>query len=206
MFCVFEHAMYTECVMIIFARHGQTIFNTQKKFQGISDSLLTDEGVSQAKKLGQFLQDKEISKFILSPLPRAFQTYEIANKDLNLPFTIEPIVTEICYGSWEEVPKETLYSLKEWKKRKIDSYNFIHPGSFKNVPGESYSILYSRIKPYLDNIVRSKESICIISHLGVMRCVYKYFNNLNDIETGFLKISNNKVYVMDENIHYEKEL
>ncbi len=42
---------------IYFIRHGETLWNTLKIFQGSSDSPLTELGMSQARKLGEKLKD-----------------------------------------------------------------------------------------------------------------------------------------------------
>lgn len=34
---------------IYFVRHGQTVWNVEKRFQGLSDSPLTELGITQAK-------------------------------------------------------------------------------------------------------------------------------------------------------------
>ena len=45
---------------IYFVRHGQTIWNVEKRFQGLSDSPLTELGITQAKLLGKKLKEYKI--------------------------------------------------------------------------------------------------------------------------------------------------
>ena len=59
---------------IYFVRHGQTIWNTQKRFQGLSDSPLTELGIEQAKLLGKKLKNVKFDKFYSSALKRANDT------------------------------------------------------------------------------------------------------------------------------------
>ena len=49
---------------IYFVRHGQTIWNTQKRFQGLSDSPLTELGIEQAKLLGKKLKNAGFEVFL----------------------------------------------------------------------------------------------------------------------------------------------
>ena len=42
---------------IYFVRHGQTVWNVEKRFQGLSDSPLTELGITQAKLLGEKLKN-----------------------------------------------------------------------------------------------------------------------------------------------------
>ena len=46
---------------IYFIRHGETLWNTLKIFQGRSDSPLTELGISQAEKLSEKLKDIEFT-------------------------------------------------------------------------------------------------------------------------------------------------
>lgn len=41
---------------IYLMRHGQTLFNVQKRIQGWSDSPLTEVGIEQAKQAGNYLR------------------------------------------------------------------------------------------------------------------------------------------------------
>ena len=59
---------------IYFVRHGQTIWNVEKRFQGLSDSPLTELGITQAKLLGEKLKDIKFDKFYSTSLKRANDT------------------------------------------------------------------------------------------------------------------------------------
>jgi len=59
---------------IYFVRHGQTVWNVEKRFQGLSDSPLTELGITQAKLLGEKLKDIKFDKFYSTSLKRANDT------------------------------------------------------------------------------------------------------------------------------------
>lgn len=46
---------------IYLMRHGETLFNRQKRVQGWCDSPLTDNGISQAQKVGQYFEHVGLS-------------------------------------------------------------------------------------------------------------------------------------------------
>lgn len=48
---------------IYFIRHGETVWNTLRIFQGSSNSPLTEKGREQAKKLGERLKNTEFTNF-----------------------------------------------------------------------------------------------------------------------------------------------
>ena len=62
----------------LFIRHGRTDFNDEKKFDGLGVSVLTSEGQTQAKalveKLAKLKEEKADLVFVVSPLPRAWET------------------------------------------------------------------------------------------------------------------------------------
>jgi hypothetical protein len=43
------------------------------------------------------------------------------------------------------------------------------------------------------------KNIVIIAHIGVMRCVYKFFNKASDSDAGNKNIPNNEIFLIDKN-------
>ncbi len=60
-------------------RHGETDWNVERRLQGQTDIELNENGIRQANKLKQDLNDKDcnIDLIISSPLKRAKKTAEI---------------------------------------------------------------------------------------------------------------------------------
>src|SRR5690606_21870364 len=107
---------------LIFCRHGQTVYNLEDKFQGVSDSPLTQSGIDQANRLNDYLvKNFNVKKFLISPLPRVIQTYEIVSAGLNAEVEELEILREVSYGSWEEKRREELDQdlLKERSKKRF---------------------------------------------------------------------------------------
>lgn len=186
-------------MQLIFCRHGETTANLEDRFQGISDSSLTERGVAQAEKLNKYLKSLPfVSKFIISPLPRVNAVYKIASKGINAQLIKEPAIQEMSYGDFDaklrkEISQEILV------EREKDRFNYVHPGSYKDIPGESYASLYKRIEPFLENLVKTtkeNETIVVISHQGVMICVRKYFLGLSDMEAGELRVPNDEIFIV----------
>lgn len=87
-------------VEIIFARHGESLSNTNGYKAGGGDSALTELGQQQAKTLGQNLKDKGIKKIVCSPLQRSIHTAKIASKELG--------IAEDKIEIWEEIKEVDL--------------------------------------------------------------------------------------------------
>jgi probable phosphoglycerate mutase len=61
-------------VRILLARHGETLFNVQGRWQGQSDSPLTERGLAQARELARALGTEPVVAVYSSDLGRAMQT------------------------------------------------------------------------------------------------------------------------------------
>ena len=89
----------------LFIRHGRTDFNDEKKFDGLGVSVLTQEGQTQAKtlveKLAKLKEEKADLVFVVSPLPRAWETL----KPSLISFFDEPLVAD-CEKKYFEIVKD----------------------------------------------------------------------------------------------------
>lgn len=66
-------------------RHGETFWNTQKRWQGQQDSALTPVGRTQVEKLAQRLAHVTFSAIHSSDLPRAIETASILALNRDIP-------------------------------------------------------------------------------------------------------------------------
>ena len=80
-------------------RHGQSTYNLTGRTQGqTNDSVLTELGLEQARSIGERLKDKGIQLIVSSPLKRALQTAEQANRLLNVPIETDKNFIEVNVG------------------------------------------------------------------------------------------------------------
>lgn len=88
----------------LFIRHGRTDFNDEKKFDGLGVSVLTPEGQTQAnaliEKLAKLKKEKADLVFVVSPLPRAWETL----KPSLISFFDEPLIAD-CEKKYFEILK-----------------------------------------------------------------------------------------------------
>ena len=88
----------------LFIRHGRTDFNDEKKFDGLGVSVLTPEGQTQAnvlvEKLAKLKEEKADLIFVVSPLPRAWETL----KPSLISFFDETLVAD-CEKKYFEIVK-----------------------------------------------------------------------------------------------------
>jgi len=94
---------------VYFVRHGETVLNLMDKMQGWSDSPLTDKGIEDLKKTGQYLKNIKFDALYSSDLKRTMDTAEIIineNKVSNLKLQTSKNFREIFFGSFEGYGRE----------------------------------------------------------------------------------------------------
>ena len=86
---------------LLLARHGQTEWNADRRFQGHTDIALSERGRAQAHALGRALRGRRITAAYVSPMQRAVETAKIALADAGIPFTPIEALRELSLGAWE---------------------------------------------------------------------------------------------------------
>jgi phosphoserine phosphatase len=107
---------------ILLARHGETPWNAEGRYQGQIDIPLSPIGESQAAALGLRLQDLEITRAVASPLSRARHTAELALGPARSELLTTDIdLQEIAHGEWEgllasEIHEKDPARLRAWRE------------------------------------------------------------------------------------------
>lgn len=161
---------------IYFVRHGETVWNTLKIFQGRSNSPLTEVGVEQAKKLSQHLKDIDFKKVYSSPQDRALQTTKLLLGDKNMEITTIDEFQEINMGKVEGIPREEFE-----KNYPIEYHNFwnnaleYNPSAYN---GESYEEILHRVKLGLEKLIieNNDGNILVISHGVTLKAIFNVIN------------------------------
>ncbi|MBR3723729.1 MAG: histidine phosphatase family protein [Selenomonadaceae bacterium] len=137
--------------IIILARHGETDYNIQDKFQGQMDVPLNADGLHQADLLAAGLKNIHIDAFVASPLKRAFVTTEKCAKahGMKVDYTDDRL-KEISCGSWAGLYKKEMKKKEPEIYRKYDKepWNYSLPG------GETYVELQVRYVAAMEDIVK----------------------------------------------------
>ena len=87
---------------IVLARHGETPWNAEGRYQGQEDIALSPVGIAQATALGERLREVRIDRAVASPLSRARRTAELALGEARAPMlSLDAGLMEIGHGEWE---------------------------------------------------------------------------------------------------------
>lgn len=161
---------------IYFVRHGETLWNTLKIFQGRSNSPLTELGVEQAKKLSRHLENINFTKIYSSPQERALQTAKLLLGNRSMEIVTINEFQEINMGKVEGIPKDEFE-----KNYPIEYHNFwnnaieYNPNAYH---GESYDEILERVKVGLEKLIRenSDGDILVISHGVTLKAIFNIIN------------------------------
>ena len=90
-------------------RHGETVWNKEKRLQGSTDIELGPEGIRLAKETGENLMDTHIDVIYSSALKRAHTTAELIRNDRDIPLITDDRIRELNFGISEGKRYEDLY-------------------------------------------------------------------------------------------------
>lgn len=152
---------------IIFVRHGETAWNVELRYQGQGDSPLSEQGVAQAKRVGDFLSRRKIAAVYTSDLGRAVFTAETIAQHHGLKPIADQRLREMTFGVWEGLTRA------EVLERYADLYYArLEDSSAHPVPGgEQPEDVVKRLLSCLDDLVHRHdgETIVIVSHGAALR-------------------------------------
>ncbi len=186
-------------------RHGQTMWNKEKRMQGLKNSDLTKEGVIQATLLGEKLVNNysNIDLIVTSPSIRACETTSLINCHLKVPVIRDEQLQEIDMGSWEGLTYEeiSLLSPMEWQCFWSDSTAF---KAFNG--GETFSDLTKRSAQAVAKILDEHRgrTVAIVSHRITIKAIVSHLLNIPiDSVEDVLPNSLTKLEIEDGKINLE---
>jgi broad specificity phosphatase PhoE len=152
-------------MLLYLIRHGESLFNAQRRIQGQSDVALSPMGLRQAAALAAALQSLDIDAIYVSPLRRAMQTAEPLAAALHLTIRSDDRLMEINAGEfqgleWEEIEQKWPEAAFHWRQQTPD---FVIPG------GESRRAAAERGRAALEAIrAAGHRQAVVIAHGGVL--------------------------------------
>ena len=192
---------------LVLVRHGQSVWNLEKKFTGWVDVDLTENGKSEAKKAGELINKNNltIDLYFSSVQLRAKNTLKIIQeelKDNKVPSEAWEL-NERHYGSLTGLNKDEMkvklgedkvhQFRRSWDLRPdpLDKQNPYHPSNieiYKNIPEdkipstESLKDTYERVIDFYKKKIEiiNDKNILISAHGNSIRALCKYLFNLDN--------------------------
>jgi len=154
---------------ILLARHGETDWNREGRWQGHLDRSLNDLGREQARALGAHLARIGVDALYSSDLARARETAAAVELATGLEATIEPELREVDVGEWAgrtraEARERDPAWYEEWAAGAVVGYR----------GGETYLQLHDRSVRAFQRILAAGDgrgTVVVVCHGGNIRAI-----------------------------------
>ena len=214
---------------LILVRHGQSIWNLEKRFTGWVDVDLTKKGVSEAEKAGLLIKEKNIEiNFYYSSLQlRANNTLKIIQEVLNDEKTFSQAwqLNERHYGALtglnkievnKKIGESKVFEFRRsWDIRpealtKESPFHPVNIEKYRNVPREvipdteSLKDTYERVIKYFKEEIKDKlknKNVLISAHGNSLRALCKKLLHLDNIQISSLEIHTGNTLVIELDIN-----
>ena len=202
---------------LILVRHGQSIWNLEKKFTGWVDVDLTENGKLEAKKAGHLIKNKKINidLYYSSLQSRAKNTLKLIQEILEDKKNSKTAwqLNERHYGALTGLNKDEMkeklgedkihefrrsWDIKPEPLSRNNPYHPINIDTYKTVPKEkipdteSLKDTYERVIEYYNSDIQSKlldnKNIVISAHGNSIRALCKFLFKLDNKKISLLEI------------------
>lgn len=148
---------------VYLARHGETVWNAQGRYQGRLDSPLTDTGRAQARSTAETMRGRGVERLLCSPLGRARATASVAERALGLVAEVDADLAESDIGGWEGLTRDEVEAAYpgELARREEDRLRYRPPG------GESLVDMLVRARAVAGRL--DGRTTLIVAHSAINR-------------------------------------
>jgi broad specificity phosphatase PhoE len=156
----------TKPVHVYLARHGETEWNLQARFQGHQDSPLTSTGLEQARLLAAELAAVPLKAVFSSDLGRALTTAKMVAERHGLEVTSHSGLREVDMGHWTGLDRDQV--AERWPNER-EAFR-LSPGTVCFPGGETLALAQRRALDALAEMLRPYAGgrVAIITHGTVL--------------------------------------
>lgn len=181
---------------LVLARHAESAWNAERRFQGRTDVGLSDSGLAQAAALARAVARRRVGAIYSSPLRRARETAEIVANERGLAVTLVNELRELSLGVWEgrtvdDVLATEAEAYRNWRERPYDC---------PPPEGEHIADVARRVLPVMELIVSSHadgQEALVVSHGGVISVYLCHLLGLSPNALWQLAIGNASLSIVD---------
>jgi broad specificity phosphatase PhoE len=174
-------------------RHGETVWNIEKRTQGWGDSELTEKGIKQIEDVSKIFKDKNIDLIIASDLKRTKISAEIISKKLKVDILYDWLLRERYAGTFEGVVKT----------KEIVAQTHSNKEFMKDNNVEYWEMVEARVKAFVENLFLlpcKHENVIVMGHTATNNRIYEFIKNNKEFNE---KI---EVEIIDTNIEGINEM
>jgi broad specificity phosphatase PhoE len=175
------------------ARHGQTAYNHEGRFQGHLPVPLDDTGREQAAALAEAAAGVELASLWCSPLARARETASIVAARIGLAPHEDARVAETDTGEWTG---RSFAEIRAQDPEGFARYERSDP-TFRYPGGESFAEQSARVQEAVRDLRATPEALpaLVVCHRGVIRLALAA---LGDESAGAQEVANATLLTLPE--------
>lgn len=156
---------------LILVRHGQTLWNAQKRIMSRLDIALDETGQDQVSKATSFMDHYPVDRIISSPQLRVLETVSPLAKSKGLGIEIDPRLAEIRFDRWEGKVFDEIREDPVYKERRQNLQMEPHPEV------ETISEVMARTKSLLVDLSATKGVVVCASHMDVLKAMVTHIES-----------------------------
>ncbi len=153
---------------VYLARHGETAYNHEGRFQGQQQIPLNDTGRAQAGELAERAAGYNFRALWCSPLLRAQETADVVARRIGLQPVEDARLMETDAGDWTD---RTFADVRGEAPELFDAFAAAQPG-FAFPGGESFAQQEVRVGAALEEIERHELPALVVCHGMAIRAAF----------------------------------
>lgn len=149
---------------VFVARHGETDWNVEARYQGQRESHLTPRGYRQARALAEAPGLQRARRIVSSPLERALETARPLAHRLRVPVETDRKLLEIAHGTWEGRLRDEIaaHDPERWRFWRDRPDTVVFPG------GESLGAVRERWRTFTATL-DGDDDVVVVTHDVLVR-------------------------------------
>lgn len=168
------------------ARHGETDWNREGRYQGQRESTLTELGRSQASALASALANSGARRVISSPLARCVETAAPVAESLGVEIETDVRLLEIAHGTWEgrlraDIEREDAERLRAWMEE---------PSGVRFEGGESLDEVALRWIAFVQSLGGNDDDVVVVTHDVLVRLAVLIASNRSLVQLWEPRVQN----------------
>ena len=152
---------------LLLARHGETDWNREQRWQGHADPPLTETGRGQARELARLLAGVPLDAVYSSDLRRARETAVAVAEAHGLGVVVTPRLREIDVGEWSGLTTAEIEARfpAGWARHGAGGDGWEH--------GETHAAMSARVVGAVSELVQARPGghVLFVLHGGVIRAL-----------------------------------
>ena len=153
---------------LLLARHGETDWNAERRWQGHAETDLNETGRAQSRELARTLDGERIDAVYSSDLARARTTAEIVGDVVGLPVRLDVRLREVDVGEWSGL------TWREVEERFPNGAARRLAGETGWEHGEEFDAMARRVVEALHDIAARHDGgrVLVVTHGGPIAAVW----------------------------------